>query len=109
MRPAEHTTEHLTRRKFVGTALMTAGAAAGWLPGRGKAAAPAGQTYLDVHVHLGQRWNERGELTPEVRLRWMDAHHVAKAVVLPLISPESWFYPVATIYRQNTQKLLAAN
>jgi hypothetical protein len=50
--------------------------------------------YVDVHVHLGQPWNERGPLTPEMLLRWMDAHEVAQAVVLPLISPESWFYPI---------------
>ena len=50
--------------------------------------------YDDVHVHLGQPWNERGPLTPEMLLRWMDAHDVAQAVVLSLISPESWFYPI---------------
>ncbi len=50
--------------------------------------------YVDVHVHLGQPWNERGPLTPEMLLRWMDAHDVAQAVVLSLISPESWFYPI---------------
>jgi len=50
--------------------------------------------YVDVHVHLGQPWNERGPLTPEMLLRWMDAHHVAQAWVLSLVSPESWFYPI---------------
>lgn len=52
--------------------------------------------YVDIHVHLGQPWNERGKLTPEMLLRWMDAHSVGRAVVLPLISPESWFYPITT-------------
>ncbi len=50
--------------------------------------------YVDMHVHLGQPWNERGPLTAEMLLRWMDAHHIGRAVVLPLISPESWFYPI---------------
>ncbi|MGI9427107.1 MAG: hypothetical protein ACR2NM_00500, partial [Bythopirellula sp.] len=50
--------------------------------------------YVDVHVHLGQPWNERGPLTPEMLLSWMDAHGVAQAWVLSLVSPESWFYPV---------------
>ena len=54
---------------------------------------PAGK-YVDMHVHLGQPWNKRGPLTAEMMLRWMDAHHIAQACVLPLISPESWFYPI---------------
>ena len=47
-----------------------------------------------MHVHLGQPWNERGPLTPEMMLRWMDAHEVHQAWVLSLVSPESWFYPI---------------
>jgi len=50
--------------------------------------------YVDMHVHLGQPWNSRGPLTAEMLLRWMDAHEIAQACVLPLISPESWFYPI---------------
>ena len=50
--------------------------------------------YVDIHVHLGQPWNERGPLTPEMMLRWMDTHDIAQAVVLSLISPESWFFPI---------------
>jgi len=50
--------------------------------------------YLDAHVHLGQPWNSRGPLTPEMMLRWMDANEIAQAFVLSLISPESWFYPI---------------
>ena len=54
---------------------------------------PAGK-YVDIHVHLGQPWNERGQLTPEMMLRWMDAHEISQAIILSLISPESWFYPI---------------
>ena len=31
-------------------------------------------------------------MTPEGLVRWMDEHNVAKAVVLPLVSPESSSY-----------------
>ncbi len=56
-----------------------------------------GETKLiDVHVHLGQPWNERRALTAEVLLRWMDAHQIEAAWVLPLVSPEAWFYPIST-------------
>jgi predicted TIM-barrel fold metal-dependent hydrolase len=47
-------------------------------------------------VHLGQPWSKRGPLTPEMMLRWMDEHEIARAVVLPLISPEAWYYPIST-------------
>lgn len=49
---------------------------------------------VDVHVHLGQPWNERGPLTAEMMMRWMDSHEINQAFILSLISPESWFYPI---------------
>lgn len=52
--------------------------------------------YVDIHVHLGQPWNERGPLSAEMMLGWMDAHEIAQAWVLSLVSPESWFYPITT-------------
>lgn len=55
---------------------------------------PVPTKYVDVHVHLGQPWNERGPLTPEMLLGWMDAHEVEQVWVLSLVSPESWFYPI---------------
>ncbi len=69
---------------------LTAPALAGMKNSRGNG------KYVDVHVHLGQPWNNRGELTAEQMLRWMDAHEVAMAWVLPLVSPEAWFYPITT-------------
>jgi predicted TIM-barrel fold metal-dependent hydrolase len=48
--------------------------------------------YIDVHTHIGRTWNNGPPLLPEALLKWMDAHHVAKAVVLPLVSPESSSY-----------------
>ena len=57
-------------------------------------------TYLDFHVHLTQRWfgKGRGPLTARHLLHWMDDHDIAQAVVLPLVSPESFWYPVTTEY-----------
>jgi predicted TIM-barrel fold metal-dependent hydrolase len=52
--------------------------------------------YVDVHVHLTQPWSSHRVLTPQLLLRWMDEHQVAQAVVLPLISPEGWHFPITT-------------
>lgn len=52
--------------------------------------------FVDIHTHLGQTWNHTETLTAEALLRWMDAHDVAQAVVLPLVSPESSSYPLTT-------------
>lgn len=93
----------LYRRQFHQHLLAAGGACLG-LP-LSRAAEPASEArassgqyppgkYVDVHVHLGQPWNERGPLTAEQMLRWMDAHEIAQAWVLPLVSPESWFYPI---------------
>ena len=57
--------------------------------------APAGD-YVDMHTHLGQTWNTTEPLTAEELLRWMDAHKIAQAVVLPLVSPESSSYLLTT-------------
>ncbi|QDU98504.1 amidohydrolase family protein [Lignipirellula cremea] len=50
--------------------------------------------YIDSHVQLGQPWHERGSLTVEMLLRWMDAQEISQAWVMSLVSPESWFYPI---------------
>ena len=78
-----------------------------WLRAHGLAARDRTSTaskFIDVHVHLGQPWNERKALTPETLLRWMDAHDVSHAWVLPLISPESWYYPITTEWVLNQTK-----
>lgn len=53
---------------------------------------------FDIHTHLGQTWNTTEPLTAEGLLRWMDAHDIAQAAVLPLVSPESSSYLVTTDY-----------
>jgi len=58
---------------------------------------PAGD-YVDMHTHLGQTWNTTQPLGAEELLRWMDAHKIAQAVVLPLVSPESSSYLLTSDY-----------
>lgn len=89
-------TRRLSRRRFLG------GAAASLVVGgrctprvRAADTTPTGR-YVDIHTHLGQTWNSTQPLTAEELLRWMDAHDVAQAVVLPLVSPESSSYPITT-------------
>jgi predicted TIM-barrel fold metal-dependent hydrolase len=52
----------------------------------------SGGPYIDVHTHLGRTWTNDPPMTAERLLKWMDANNVAKAVVLPLVSPESSSY-----------------
>ncbi len=59
------------------------------------AAVPPGK-YIDIHVHITQPWGGKPHLTRDRLLEWMDARRVARAVVLPLVSPEGWYYPVST-------------
>lgn len=55
-------------------------------------------TLLDFHVHLTQGWfrEEQAAVTVPRLLRWMDAHEVGQAVVLPLVSPEAFWYPISS-------------
>ncbi len=62
----------------------------------GAGQAVAGGKYVDIHVHLTQPWSSRPQLTPQLLLQWMDEHRVAQAVVLPLVSPEAWYFPITT-------------
>lgn len=64
---------------------------------------PAGK-YFDMHTHLGQTWNSTQVLTPEVLLRWMDAHDISQAVVLPLVNPEASSFPLTSDFVLNQTK-----
>lgn len=94
----------ISRRRFCGRVAATAAGtmAAHALAGSHRAHAAdttnsaKAAKYVDAHVHLGQPWSERGPLPPEMMLRWMDEHRIVAAVVLPLISPEAWYYPIST-------------
>lgn len=54
--------------------------------------------FVDIHTHITQRWSAKEPLSAEGLLEWMDANGISQAVVLPLISPESWDHPVTTGY-----------
>lgn len=94
--PGAPSARPVTRRQF---AASVAAAAAGSLaaplvlPGL-YAAAPKKKAskYIDVHTHIGTYTNGNKELTVKGLLEWMDRHDVARAVVLPLVSPESTTY-----------------
>ena len=64
---------------------LLAGMALGGLSAWGQGPGP----FIDVHTHVGQTWNGDPPLTADGLVRFMDEHLVAKAVVLPLVSPES--------------------
>ena len=52
--------------------------------------------YVDMHVHLTHDWVDKPPaLTVKLLLEWMDQHQVAQAVVLPLISPEAWYFLIS--------------
>jgi hypothetical protein len=73
-------------------AAALAGAAVGRPLRLAAADAPPPGEWVDIHTHLGQTWNTSAPLTAGELLRWMDAHQVAQAVVLPLVSPEASSY-----------------
>lgn len=84
----------MKRRNFLRTAAAASVAFAA--PSFGQTF-PAGR-FVDVHVHLTQRFGLKRQLTAKLLLEWMDEHEVAQACVLPLISPESWDHPIPTEY-----------
>ena len=91
---------NVSRRGFHGRMLSLAagGLAASRMATPAEAAGkspPAGK-YVDIHVHLTQAWVSRPQLTVQMLLRWMDDRKVSQAVVLPLISPEGWYYQIST-------------
>src|SRR5262245_23516260 len=83
----------MSRRTFLRHSAFAVAALASTPAARG--AYPAGD-YVDMHTHLGQTWNTTEPLTAEELLRWMDAHRIAQAVVLPLVSPESSSFLLTT-------------
>lgn len=95
----------LSRRLFVGrsvaaaagSALLAGSVRSAALAAQPKAMFPAGR-YVDMHTHIGTVKGSAGEeaMTPEGLLRWMDSADVSQAVVLPLVSPESFERPVST-------------
>ncbi|MGE3317321.1 MAG: hypothetical protein AB7O26_19570 [Planctomycetaceae bacterium] len=94
----------MSRRAILVTAVSAGCVAAGRsllaATDRVKNSTASASGYFDIHVHLTQEWfgKERGPVTADVLLRWMDAHDIAQAAVLPLVSPEAFWYPISTEY-----------
>src|SRR5688500_13317186 len=89
-------TSQYSRRTFTGLAIGSAVALASRASrAQEESRFPKGR-YVDMHTHLGQTWNHTEPLGAEELLRWMDAHDIAQAVVLPLTSPESSSYLITT-------------
>jgi len=87
---------NINRRRFISTtAFGLAAAQFRHLAGSEQEAAPK---LFDIHVHLAHAWygTERGTLTAEMLIRWMDVHNIEQAAVLPLVSPEAFWYPIST-------------
>jgi predicted TIM-barrel fold metal-dependent hydrolase len=86
----------LSRRTFIASGL--AAVPAGFrLSAAYAAAGPTRRKVkiVDIHTHLGTFiWGK--ELTPEGLVKLMDAHDIERAVVLPLISPETSLFPQTT-------------
>jgi predicted TIM-barrel fold metal-dependent hydrolase len=89
-----------TRRQAL-QALATTAAASVAAPALSLA---AGRKYkfIDIHTHLGTFYWGR-ELTADGLIKLMDQHDIERAVVLPLVSPESSPYP------QTSEAALAAH
>src|SRR4051812_6194511 len=92
----------MIRREFL-QATVLAGAAIAGTRARSAPPSPLGKksaAYFDCHVHLTQPWfgSSRELVTVDHLLHWMDAHEISRAAVLPLVSPEAFWYPVTTEY-----------
>src|SRR5262245_41366012 len=91
-----------TRREFVAAAFAgAAGLAVRPAAGAEKKKAARKYKYIDDHVHLGTFYWGR-ELNTAGLLKLMDKHDIEKAVILPLVSPES------SPYVQTSEAALAA-
>lgn len=88
----------ISRRQFHKRLLgaAAAGLAAPALIGRSLSGKSPGSRIIDFHTHLGQSWGKNPGLSAAELLTWMDEHYISQAVVLPLISPEAWDYPITT-------------
>ncbi len=92
----------LSRRRFLQTsaAIISLGSSQALLRAQATKSSPRKLTYFDCHVHLTQPWygDSHNVVTVDHLLHWMDAHEIARAAVLPLVSPEAFWYPVSTEY-----------
>ncbi|WP_222914205.1 amidohydrolase family protein [Natrinema sp. SYSU A 869] len=91
--------EGVTRRQLLQHTSVTA-AAGVTVPKGGRAATIqdiGDMPLLDTHLHVTPiDGTTRQAFSTEQAVNWMDDHSVDQAVLLPLESPTSWFYPVPT-------------
>ena len=92
---------NMNRRQFIAqTAAGLAASQMSHLSGSRLTAAErsSGPGRFDIHVHLADAWygETHGPLTAEMLIRWMDIHNIEQAAVLPLVSPEAFWYPIST-------------
>ena len=87
--------EPLTRRRFLQSAAAAAAVSAASFASPLAAAPRTRRKYIDIHTHIGTfYWGK--ELTVQELVKMMDRHEIERAVVLPLVSPESSPYPQPT-------------
>lgn len=88
----------LARRRFLKSVAASASASVAinlGLPFASGAAPRMRRKYIDIHTHIGTfYWGK--ELTVHELVKMMDRHEIERAVVLPLVSPESSPYPQPT-------------
>ena len=92
----------LARRSFI-SSLLASGIAVSCVAGPERTSKVRRRVkYIDIHTHVGAfYWGK--ELTADGLIKLMDRHDIEKAVVLPLVSPES------SPYLQTTEAALAAS
>lgn len=59
---------------------------------------------IDAHMHIGKLYIGEKPLTPSHLLKFMDAHGIERAALLPIESPEEAHYYVTTYYVLNVCK-----
>ncbi len=93
---ANNEVPNVNRRRFLSA--TAAGMAASQFEILNAAETQATSKLFDIHVHLAHAWygKERGPITAETLIRWMDANYIEQAAVLPLVSPEAFWYPITT-------------
>ena len=75
-----------SRRRFLATSVAASVAWSHRLSAAEKT--PSKYKYIDIHTHLGSFYYGQ-QVSVKVLLEWMDEHDVEKAVIQPLVSPES--------------------
>ncbi len=96
------TSRLFSRREFVSSVAVSGLTGLAAAPGTAAEKKPKRKyKYIDIHTHLGTFYWGR-ELTVDGLLKLMDKHDIGKAVVLPLVSPES------SPYIQTTEAALKA-